>query len=414
MSDKHFEDFHQENAGGDLFDRAAALDAYLAENPEQMLDGLGLVSLDAAQPEMRLHDGETDRRTIMLGSNSYLNLTTHPDVVKASVEATHKYGYGTGAVSLYAGISELHRELEETIARFYGVDDAILFPSGYGMNVGVLSALCRPGDVIVNDSANHASIFDGSVLSGARLKVFPHRRMDRLEHVLKQLPDDRASRLIVTDGVFSMHGDLAPLDEIVALARKYGARVMVDDAHGIGVVGPTGRGTAEAFGVMRDIDLHASPLTKAPGGLGGFCAGRKDVVQYLRLYARPYFFSTALPVPVVAGLLEVFKLLEADAAGRATLRENVRFLKTALGAAGFNMGDADSGIIPLIVGDERKLAAFHRELVVHGVYTNIVTYPAVRRKEARVRLCVMSTLSKEQMERAVEIIVAVGKQCQVI
>ena len=165
---------------------------------------------------------------------------------------------------------------------------------------------------------------------------------------------------------------------------------------------------------MQDIDLHVSPLTKAPGGLGGFCAGRKDVIRYLRLYARPYFFSTALPVPVVAGLLEVFKLLEADAAGRATLCENVRFLKTALGSAGFNMGDADSGIIPLIVGDERKLAAFHRELVVHGVYTNIVTYPAVRRKEARVRLCVMSTLSPRQMEKAVEIITAAGKQCQII
>lgn len=414
MSEKHFEDFHRESAGGDLFDRAKALDAYLSENPEQMLDGLGLICLDSAQPEVRLHDGRTERQTIMLGSNSYLNLTTHPDVVSASIEATRRYGYGTGAVSLYAGISDLHRQLEETIARFYGTDDAVLFPSGYGTNVGVLSALCRPGDVIINDSANHASIFDGAVLSGAQLKVFPHRRTDRLEHVLKHLPDDQSSRLIVTDGVFSMHGDLAPLDEIVRLAREYGARVMVDDAHGIGVVGPTGRGTAEAFGVMADVDLHVSPLTKAPGGLGGFCAGRKDVIRYLRLYARTYFFSTALPAPVVAGLLEVFKLLEADTAGRAKLCENVGFLKTALASAGFNMGNAASGIIPLIVGDEKKLAGFHRELVVRGVYTNIVTYPAVRRKEARVRLCVMSTLTQRQMERAVAIIIEAGKQWQII
>lgn len=409
---KRFEDFTNHESV-DIFGKAQVLDEYLHESPEIMLDGLGLTITGSAKPQVNLLIGASEHEVIMLGSNSYLNLTTNPVVVKAANEACLKYGYGMGAVSLYTGITDLHKELERAIADFYGVEDAIVFPSGYGTNIGVISAICGGNDIIINDSANHASIFDGSLLSGAELKIFPHRSMKRLEQVLRRLPQGKG-KLIITDGVFSMHGDLAPLDEIAALAEKYNARIMVDDAHGIGIIGPTGRGTAEAFGVMDKVDLHVGMLSKAPGGLGGYCAASKEVIQYLRLYARSYFFSTALPAPTVAGLIEVFKLLSSDKAGRKQLWKNITYLKNSLRQAGFNTGRSESGIIPIIIGDEGKLASFHRQLVQGGIYTNIVTYPAVRRKEARVRLCVMSTLTQEQMDMALKIIIQTGVKCGVI
>lgn len=412
MEKKRFEDFVNYD-GTDVFDKAFVMSECLRQSPESMLDGLGLAITESAKPQVNLLDGSSEHQVIMLGSNSYLNLTTAPTVVKAANEACSKYGYGMGAVSLYTGLTDLHKQLEKTIADFYEVENAMVFPSGYGTNIGVISAICGKNDIIINDSANHASIFDGSLLSGAELKIFPHRNMKRLQQVLSRLPQEKG-KLIITDGVFSMHGDLAPLDEIVDLAKVYNARLMVDDAHGVGIVGPTGRGTAQAFGVMDRIDLHVGMLSKAPGGLGGYCAGTKEVIQYLRLYARSYFFSTALPAPTVAGLIEVFKLLSTDQAGRKQLWENVTFLKSNLKQAGFDTGSSESGIIPIIVGDEQKLASFHRELVKNGVYTNIVTYPAVRRKEARVRLCVMSTFSQQQMDKALEIIIQAGKKCQII
>ena len=409
---KQFEDFTS-LGGGDVFGKARALDEYLGESPENMLDGLGLTVTESAKPRIKLLDGESEYEVIMLGSNSYLNLTTRKEVVRAANQACEKYGYGMGAVSLYTGITDLHKQLEQAIADFYGTEEAIVFPSGYGTNVGVISAICGANDIIINDSANHASIFDGSVLSGAELKIYPHGNMRRLEQVLRRL-DAEKGKLIITDGVFSMHGDLARLDEIAMLAEKYNARIMVDDAHGVGIVGPTGRGTAEKFGVMDKVDLHIGMLSKAPGGLGGYCAARREVIQYLRLYCRSYFFSTALPAPTVAGLIEVFKLLSADKAGRKQLWKNIAYLKDSLQRKGFDTGESESGIIPIIVGDEERLSRFHRELVENGVYTNLVSYPAVRRKEARVRLCVMSTLTRKQMDKAIGIIIEAGVKCGII
>ena len=226
----------------------------------------------------------------MLGSNSYLNLSTNPKVISASKRALNKFGYGMGAVSNYAGITEIHRELETRIANFYKVEDCIVFPSGYGTNVGVISALCNEEDVIINDSANHASIFDGCKLSGAEIKIYPHSNMNYLERILSKIPDNKTGRLIITDGVFSMDGDLAKLDKIVELSKKYNCRVMVDDAHGVGIVGATGKGTAEYYGLEGEIDLNVGMLSKSPGGLGGYCAASKNLVQFLRLYARSYFF----------------------------------------------------------------------------------------------------------------------------
>ena len=411
-----FEDFLGAHGAEDILDKAFRLSRYLGgQAGDASEQALGVRLLTAAGPHAEILNRRGEKqRVLMLGSNSYLDLTRHPKVMAASRAALEHYGYGMGAVSLYAGITDLHRELEQAIARFTGTEDAILFPGGYGTNVGVLSALCGPGDVIINDSANHASIFDGCALSGADVKRYPHRDMKRLERILQRLPDSQKGRLIVTDGVFSMHGDLAPLDAVTDLAARYGARVMVDDAHGLGIVGPAGRGTAAAYGVSDKVDLHVSMLSKAPAGLGGYCAGRREIIDYLRLYGRTYFFSTALPAPVVAGLLAVFDLFESDSAGRAGLWDNIRYLHAGISALGFRTAAPCSGILPVIVGDEHALARLHRALLDEGLYTNIVTYPAVRRKECRLRLCVMASLSRDDMDAALACLERAGKRCEVI
>jgi 8-amino-7-oxononanoate synthase len=399
----------------DLFHKVKMANEYLNSGQITGTEGLGVQILEKSSPELMMREQNGLKySTIMLGSNSYLNLIQHPNVVEGARKALEKYGYGMGAVSLYAGITDLHRELEERIAKFYGTEDAIVFPSGYGTNIGVISGLCGENDVIINDSENHASIFDGCKLSGAKIKIYPHNNIKQLEKILSKLDESINGKLIITDGVFSMSGDLAKLDKIVELAQKYGAKLMVDDAHGLGIIGKTGRGTAQYFNVMDKVDLHVGMLSKVPGAIGGYCATTKEVARYLRLYARTYFFSTAIPAPVTGGLIEVFKLLEHDIAGRDKLWENINYMKSQLEAIGFNVSNSQSGIIPIIVGDEQKLFEFYNDLRLSGVYTNIVTYPAVRRKECRLRLCVMKDLTQSQMDRAIQIITQKGKEYGII
>lgn len=412
---RRFEDFVPKDGTADILQKVLDLERFLKDNPQPYLEGLGLEVLGPAAHRVRIRDADhVERDVIMMGSNSYLSLTTHPRVVAASQAACERYGYGMGAVSLYAGTTLLHRELERLISAFYGTEDTIIFPCGYSGNMGVISALCGPGDVVINDAANHASIFDGCRLSGADIKVYLHRNMEHLERTLKRLPGPQKGRLILTDGVFSMDGDVAPLADLVQLAGRYGARVMVDDAHGLGVVGPTGRGTAEACGCMGQVDITCGTLSKTPGAIGGYCTGNASLIRYLRYYARTYFFSTSLPAPVVAGLIEVFKLLLADEAGRDRLWANIAYLLRALKQLGFNTGATESAIIPIMVGDEDKLARFHNELRRGGVFTNIVTYPAVRRKECRLRVSVMNSFTKPEMDSALEAFAEAGRTCGII
>lgn len=415
IKNKKFEDFLNTEAGDDLLAKAEKVCEILQSGILTGNEGLGMVAMDKAQGEYPIKEksGEV-HPVIMLGSNSYLNLSTHPSVMEASKKALEKFGFGMGAVSNYGGITELHKELEKRIADFYGVEDAIVFPSGYGTNVGVISAFCTEGDVIINDSANHASIFDGCRLSGADIKVFPHSEMKYLERILKKIPDEQTGRLIITDGVFSMDGDIAKLDIITDLAKEYNCRVMVDDAHGIGIVGPTGKGSAEYHNVMDKIDLNVGMLSKSPGGLGGYCAGSSETIQFLRLYARTYFFSTALPASVAGGLNEVFKLFQKDEAGRKTLWQKIDYLKSKLSDAGFDIGHSQSAIVPVMIYNEEKLFKMHSELRENGLYTNIVTYPAVRRKECRLRLCAMKELTFEQIDKAVEILKNIGRKYAII
>ncbi len=403
--DTKFENFIDTLDGEELFDKTLRVDKVLSSGVKTGNEALGMVTMNKVSPISCIKEKDGfEHDVIMLGSNSYLNMSTHPKVMEGARSALEKYGYGMGAVSNYAGVTEIHKELESRIAKFYGVDDCIVFPSGYGANVGIVSALCGKNDVIINDAANHASIFDGCVLSGAEIKVYPHRDMKYLERILSRLPKEKSGRLIITDGVFSMDGDLAPLNDIVELAQKYGCKVMVDDAHGVGIVGGSGRGTAEYYGVIDKIDLHVGMLSKGPGGLGGYCAASREIVQYLRLYARSYFFSTALPASVAGGLNEVFKLFENDAAGRDKLWENIEYLKCCLLQKGFDIGHSQSAIVPVMIYDEQILFELYDKLRRNGVYVNIVTYPAVRRKECRLRLCVMKDLTFLQIEKAVDII----------
>lgn len=410
-----FENFLKTEAGEDLFAKAEKVSKVLSSGIMTGNEGLGMIALDKVQGEYSIREKSGMAHSVlMLGSNSYLNLSTHPKVMKAAVSALNKFGYGMGAVSNYAGITDIHKELESRIADFYGTDAAIVFPSGYGTNVGVISALCNEGDVIINDSANHASIFDGCRLSGAEIKVFPHSDMKGLERVLKKIPQEQTGRLIITDGVFSMDGDIAKLDLITQLAGEYKCRVMVDDAHGVGIVGPTGKGSAEYYDVMDKIDLNVGMLSKSPGGLGGYCAASAEIVDFLRLYARTYFFSTALPASIAGGLNEVFKLFQNDEAGREILWDKINYLKAKLVEAGFDIAYSQSAIIPVMIYDEEKLFKIHAELRENGLYTNIVTYPAVRRKECRLRLCAMKELTFKQIDRAVDILKIIGHKYGIV
>ena len=410
-----FEDFLFTREGEDLFEKTRGLDKVLASGAMTGSEGLGVQILEKTGPYVQIKEKSgCEHKVIMLGSNSYLNLTTNKKVCDAAIKAIEKYGYGMGAVSVYAGICDIHKELEKRIANFYNTEDAVLFPSGYGTNIGVISALCSKGDIIINDSANHASIFDGSKLSGADVRVYPHNNMEALEHTLQKCEKKNRAKLIITDGVFSMYGDIARLDKICELAEKYNAKVMVDDAHGLGIVGATGRGSAQVYNIGDKIDLHVGMLSKTAGALGGYCATTRKIAQYLRHYARSFFFSTALPAPVAAGLNEVFKLLEHDRAGRKELWENITYLKSKLEKLGFNTGNSQSGIIPIIIGDEAILFKMYQDLRLSGVYTNIVTYPAVRRKDCRIRICVMKDLTRDMMDGAVEIIEKTGRKYGVI
>ena len=409
-----FESF-MPGTGGDLFAKIKGLAAHLGTHVEPCLEALGHELLTAAGPQTTVRDLHgRQRRVVMMGSNSFLNLAMHPQVTAAAKAAVDRFGYGMGAVPVYAGTTDLHRELEQAIARFLHREDAILFPCGYSGNVGLISALCGPGDVILNDAANHASIFDGGQLSGADLQIYLHGNMRHLAKQLRRLPEGQQGRLIVTDGVFSMDGDLAPLAEICDLAEQYGARVMVDDAHGIGVVGPSGRGTPEACGCLERVDVLYGTLSKAPAGIGGYCAGSAALIRYLRLYARTFFFSTSLPAPVVAGLLEVFKLLEADQAGRRQLWVNIEYLKAGLAQQGLDTGHSASAIVPVMVRDEVKLGRLHAALLEEGVFTNIVSYPAVRRKDCRLRLNVMANHTPTDLDHVIATLGTLGRELGIV
>ncbi len=387
----------------------------LREERPYYFEGLQMVLLEGVRPitKVRRPDGRV-QDMLMLGSNAFLNLNFHPRVVEAQQKAVEKYGTGAGSPPLYSGQTDLHEELEARIAQFLGTEAAIVFSAGYAGNVGVLTALCRPGNLLFADSSNHASLVDGARLSGADIVPYLHLSAKHLELCLRNADPNKKGRIIVSDGVFSMEGSLAPVDELVRLKKEYGCLLMIDDAHGYWAVGERGQGTASLFGQKDQVDICYGTFSKALGSVGGFCGAKKSVIEYLRLYARSHFFSSALPAVTVAAILETINVVEQEPEHLERLKRNRDFFQNRLESAGFNTLNSRSAIVPIMTGDDEKLGLVQMEMFDCGIFSNIGTTPAVNAKKSRLRLNVMATHSLEQLDEAAGTIERIARKYDVL
>jgi 8-amino-7-oxononanoate synthase len=354
------------------------------------------------------------REIILLSSNSYLGLHHHPEVIKAVQEAPAHYGTGAGASRLISGNLSLHEELEKKLALFKRYPAALLFSTGYMANLGLISSLCAtPQDLIISDQLNHASIIDACRLSRATRVVYRHKDMDHLRDILSQR--NRYQRCwIVTEGIFSMDGDLAPLPDICLLAEEFGAWVIVDDAHGFGVLGQHGRGTVEHYRLEGKIAIQMGTLSKALGNLGGFVVGSDNLVAYLRNKARSFIYSTALPPAVLAGSLASLELLNSQPQLRHQLWERVNYFRTGLEELGFNLMDSQAHIIPILVGDLKKTVVFSQSLLEQGVYTPAIRPPTVPEGKCRLRISLMATHTYDQLDQALLALKNAGQSLKII
>jgi glycine C-acetyltransferase len=372
--------------------------------------------LDDEQAPVCTFDG---KRVINLASNNYLGLTTHPKLREAALEATRKYGVGSGAVRTIAGTMKIHMELEEKIARFKSVEACVVFQSGFAANAGTVSAVLGKEDFIISDQLNHASIIDGARLSRARILVFNHKDLAHAEEQLASVKDQPGRKLLITDGVFSMDGDIGPLPGLCDLAEKYGAIMMVDDAHASGVLGRNGRGTIDHFHQHGRVDIQVGTLSKAIGALGGYVCGTRDLIDYLYHRARPFLFSTSHPPSVAATCIAAFDVLEQEPERIENLWENTRFWKKELGLLGFDIGGkttpaSETPITPVIIGDGARTMEFSRELFKEGVLGTGIAFPTVPEGKARVRTIMTATHTREELQRALEVLKKVGKKMGIL
>jgi glycine C-acetyltransferase len=359
------------------------------------------------------------KRVINLASNNYLGLTTHPKLEEAAIAAIKKYGVGSGAVRTVSGTMTIHMELEEKIARFKKTEACVVFQSGFAANAGTVSAILGKDDFIISDELNHASIIDGARLSKAKIKVFRHKDIAHAEELLKEVAGEPGHKLIITDGVFSMDGDVGPLPALCDLAEKYGAIMMVDDAHASGVLGKNGRGTPDHFQVHGRVDVQVGTLSKAIGALGGYVCGSKELIDFLYHRARPFLFSTSHPPSVAATCIAAFDVLEQEPELMDKLWANTRFFKKELGLLGFNIGGvntpaSETPITPIIIGEGRLTMEFSRELFNEGVFTPGIAYPTVAEGKARLRTIMSATHTQEQLTRALEVLKKVGTKMGII
>jgi len=365
--------------------------------------------LSGEQQAVAYYDG---RRVINLSSNNYLGLEERLITLEAAIKATEKLGVGSGAVRSIAGTMDIHRELEVKLAEFKNVEACLVFQSGFQANAGTVSCILGREDVIISDELNHASIIDGSRLSRAQIKVFPHGDMDALREALETSEGRRT--LVVTDGVFSMDGDIAKLPEIVKLAKEYGAILMVDDAHASGVLGRCGRGTVDHFNLHGEVDIQVGTLSKAIGGLGGYVAGPQKLIDYLVQRARPFLFSTSHPPGVIAAASEAIDMLQEQPELIDKLWENTDFFRQGLQNLGFDTGNSETPIIPVIVGDERKTMILADRLFEEGVFAQGIAFPTVPRGKARVRTIVTAAHSQADLQYALDAFAKVGRELGLI
>jgi glycine C-acetyltransferase len=360
---------------------------------------------------IRVQDG---REVLNFCANNYLGLADHPDVIAAAHRALDDHGFGLASVRFICGTQDLHKELEAAISRFFGTEDTILYTSCFDANGGLFETVLGPEDAVISDALNHASIIDGIRLCKAQRHRYPNSDMQALESILQSTRDCR-SRLIATDGVFSMDGHIAKLDEITSLAQQYDAMVMVDDSHATGFLGPTGRGSAEYHGVMDQVDVFTSTLGKAlGGGSGGFTTGRQEIIDLLRQRSRPYLFSNTLPPPLVAAGIRVFRMLSATTELRDRLECNTRYFRERMRAAGFDIKPGEHPIVPVMLYDAPLAQEFAARLLDQGIYVIGFFYPVVPEGEARIRVQVSAAHEAEHLDRAVAAFTAVGRELGVL
>lgn len=341
------------------------------------------------------------KRVIMLGSNNYLGLTSDHRLKEAAIKAVEKYGSGCSGSRFLNGTLDLHIELEERLAKFVKKEAALVYSTGFQTNLGILSAIAGRNDYIIGDRQNHASIVDACRLSFAKLLKYKHNDMEDLERILKAIPEDKG-KLIVVDGVFSMEGDIANLPEIVRLAKEYGARVMVDDAHGLGVMGEHGRGTAEYFGLEDEVDIVMGTFSKSLASLGGYVAAKEDVIHYIKHHSRPFIFSASIPPANAAAAMEALRILEAEPERIKRLWENADFMKEGFRAMGLSIGETQTPIIPIVVGEDYTAFKLTMDLLEAGVYVNPAVSPAVEKGCALLRTSYTPTHTREQLEFALK------------
>jgi glycine C-acetyltransferase len=346
-------------------------------------------------------------------SNNYLGLANHPTLRAAAKSAIDKFGIGPAAVRTIAGTTSLHVELEEALAKFKKVEAVITFQSGFSANLAVIPALVGDGDLIFSDELNHASIIDGCRLSKAEVIRYSHIDPSDLEEKLKNSPKD-VKKLVITDGVFSMDGDIAPLDKIYEVSSKYGAMLMVDDAHGEGVLGESGRGIVDHFNLHGKVDVEVGTMSKAFGVVGGIVAGKKELIEWLSQRARPFLFSSAMTIPDVGACIAAVKLLEKSGDLVKTLWSNADYLRGGLKKLGFDTGTSVSPIIPLMLGDSKLAQDFSKALFENGLFAKAIVYPTVAQGKARIRIMNSAGHSKKHLDKALEIFETVGKELKVI
>lgn len=363
--------------------------------------------------EITLEDGRT---VLNFCANNYLGLSSHPEVVQAAKDTLDSHGFGMSSVRFICGTQDIHKTLEKKIAEFYGTEDTILYAAAFDANGGVFEPLFGPEDAIISDSLNHASIIDGVRLCKAARYRYQNNDMEDLETQLKAANSNGARfKIIVTDGVFSMDGLVAPLDKICALAQKYDAMVMIDECHATGFIGETGRGTLEQKGVMGKIDIITGTLGKALGGaMGGYTTGKKEIIEILRQRSRPYLFSNSLAPAIVGASIKVFEMLSRDTSLRDTLEWNTNYFKNKLKKAGFDIIDGDSAIVPVMLYDAKLSQTMANLLLNEGIYVIGFFYPVVPKDKARIRVQLSAAHTKEHLDKAIEAFIKVGKALEII
>jgi glycine C-acetyltransferase len=385
------------------------LDAELTALREQGL----FRQLRILDSEQKAHASFDHASVVNLSSNNYLGLTTHPRLRQRAEQALRELGVGSGSVRTIAGTMAIHMELERRLAMFKKTEAAVVFQSGFTANAGTVSSILGRDDVIVSDELNHASIIDGARLSRATIKVFPHRDTDAARAILKGLPVSQR-KLLITDGVFSMDGDLAPLPALCDLAEEFGCVMMVDDAHASGVFGTDGRGTVDHFKMHGRVDVQVGTLSKAIGALGGYVAGTRSLIEFLYHRARPFLFSTSHPPSVTATCIAALDVLESEPEWMERLWANTRFFKAGLLALGFDTGSSESPITPVIVGDGALAMRLSDRLFAEGVFAQGIAFPTVARGRARVRTIVTATHTPEELQFALDAFARVGRELGII